>query len=396
MRNRRIILTLLLLFLLVSITNSLTPTWAAESQVLSKISYYKADLVAVLQQLAAECGYNLIVSPEVTGTVSIEMTQVTFEEALPLIIEGQNLVYHQEGRTIRVAKPGSLPTEKKTVGSFKVIYADPIQVVETIQKITGVQEISADKRIRVIMAYGDPETIDRIGQIIEVLDQRMKQVTMEVKVVEVSSSALRKLGAEWSIDNSSFDWGVARSGAELIIQMISSGHSWNVIFSNLATKGQARLVSSPSVAAVDGEKASILIGEKVPFETKDKDGNITITFIDVGVKLIFTPKIQQGDELVFDLITQVNSIGDKTGNSYIIGAREVSSKIQARIGETVFLGGLITQQERETLMKVPVLGDIFLLGKLFRRSDTTKEDTELIITITPKWNVPVILDQESK
>ena len=396
MRNRRIILTLLLLFLLVSITNSLTPTWAAESQVLSKISYYKADLVAVLQQLAAECGYNLIVSPEVTGTVSIEMTQVTFEEALPLIIEGQNLVYHQEGRTIRVAKPGSLPTEKKTVGSFKVIYADPIQVVETIQKITGVQEISADKRIRVIMAYGDPETIDRIGQIIEVLDQRMKQVTMEVKVVEVSSSALRKLGAEWSIDNSSFDWGVARSGAELIIQMISSGHSWNVIFSNLATKGQARLVSSPSVAAVDGEKASILIGEKVPFETKDKDGNITITFIDVGVKLIFTPKIQQGDELVFDLITQVNSIGEKTGNSYIIGAREVSSKIQARIGETVFLGGLITQQERETLMKVPVLGDIFLLGKLFRRSDTTKEDTELIITITPKWNVPVILDQESK
>lgn len=357
-----------------------------------RISFFKADLVAVLQQIAAECGYNVIISPEISGTVTLQMTNISYDQALKLIIQGQGLTYQQKGRDMIISKPGQLSTGEKMIGYFPLYYADPVKTAEAVQRLTGVQEISADSRTRTIMISGSPAAIDQVREVIAYLDRKMPQITMEVKVVEVSSTALKELGTELAFDNSYFDWGMASSGAELVIQMIKNGHNWGVLFTNLATKGKARLISSPSVSAMDGQEASILIGEKVPFETKDKDDNITVTFMDVGVKLIFTPRVQQGNEVFFDLKTQVNSLGEKTGNYYIIGAREVSSKIQARIGETVFLGGLITKEERETLSKVPGLGDLFLIGKLFQRKDKSKEDTELIITITPKWNESVILN----
>lgn len=357
-----------------------------------RISFFKADLVAVLQQLAAECGYNVIISPEVSGTVTLQMTHLTYDQALKLIIQGQGLTYQQKGRDMIIAKPGQLPSHDKIIENFPLHYADPAKTAEAIQRLTGIQEIAADLRTRTIMVSGSPAMMVKVRQVIDYLDRKMPQITMEVKVIEISSSALRELGSEMVYDNSYFNWGLASSGSELVIQMIRNGHNWGILFNNLATKGKARLISSPSVAAVDGQEASILIGEKVPFEIKDTENNITVTYMDVGIKLIFTPQVQQGDEVLFDLTTQVNSLKEKTGNYHIIGAREVSSKIQAKIGETVFLGGLITQKERETLSKVPGLGDLFLVGKLFQRKETSMEDTELIITITPRWNEAVTLN----
>lgn len=393
---KRLTLLLWMMLLILGISGSMgfadAPATHVSQKRIERISFYKADLAAVLQQIAAECGYNVIISPEITGVVTLQMTDVTYDQALKLIIQGQGLTYHQQDRDIIITKPGQLSIGEKLIAYFPLRYADPIKTAEAIQRLTGVQEISADTRTRTVMVSCSSDTMQRVRQVIGYLDRKMPQITMEVKVVEISSSALRELGAEWQIDDSYLDWGMASSGAELVVQMLKGGHSWGVLFKNLATKGKARLVSAPSVSAVDGEEAAILIGEKVPYETKDKDGNITITYLDVGIKLIFTPRVQNGDEVFFDLKTQVNSLGEKLGNTYLIGAREVNSKIQARIGETVFLGGLITQEERETLSKVPGLGDLFLIGKLFQRKEKSKEDTELIITITPKWNEAVTVN----
>jgi type II secretory pathway component HofQ len=106
------------------------------------------------------------------------------------------------------------------------------------------------------------------------------------------------------------------------------------------------------------------------------------------------------NEIGIDLKTQVSSLGniEKIGdvNYYIIGNREVKSKVQAKIGETIFLGGLITQAERESFQKIPFLGDLPVLGKMFQNKEKSKDEKELIITITPRWNQPVKLDLENK
>ena len=96
------------------------------------------------------------------------------------------------------------------------------------------------------------------------------------------------------------------------------------IFKNLITNGNARLVTSPSVSTVDGKEASILIGDKVPIEVSNVSGGVvttTVQYVEVGVKLIFTPLVQNDTELLIDLKTQVNSIGEKVGNAYIIIGR---------------------------------------------------------------------------
>ena len=388
----------LIIFLFIVLTLTCLPLEAAKKTVatgkevvLNTVNFYKADLVAVLQQLAADCGYNVIITPEVKGTVTIQLTKVTFEQVLKFIVDSQGLTYQQKGRNIFIGYPGQLPGDKKTIGYFHLYYAEPAQVVEILKKLVGNVEILADDRTRTIIVNCSSELMEKISEIIKSLDIKLPQITIEVKVVEVSVSALRKLGMEWEVDDSSINWGITSSGAELILNMISHGHSWSAIFKALSSQGKARLVTSPSVSTLDGKEATILIGNKVPVETKDSSGNTVVNYLEVGVKLSFTPRVQHGDEIAIDIKTQVNSLGEKVNNYYIIGAREVTSRIQAKNGETVFLGGLISQEERDSLMKVPVLGDLFLIGKLFQFNDRNKEQTELIISITPKWNDSVNL-----
>lgn len=361
-------------------------------EVLAQVSFYKADLAAVLQQLAGECGYNIIVTPEVQGTVTFRFQQVTFDEVLQYLMQSQSLSVERNGRNILVGKSGQLQSEKNNVAYFRIQYAEPLKLAEIIKKVLPETEIVADERTRTIVVQGSKASLEKVGAVLKSLDRKMDQITIEAKVVEVSVSALRRLGVEWQVDNNSMDWGLTSTGAELILNLIRGGKTWNVILNCLMSNGNARLVTAPSVSTVDGKPASILIGDKVPLETKDKEGNITVEYQEVGVKLSFTPWVQQTEEIRIDLATQVNSLGEKIGNYYTITAREVTSKLQARIGETIFIGGLISNEERDTLLKLPFLGDIPLLGKLFHHTEKTREETELIVTITPRWTHSVQLN----
>lgn len=357
---------------------------------LFNVSFFEADLVVVLQQLASDLGFNLITTPEVKGRVSLKLTEVSFEQVLKIIARSRGLIYQFEGRNIYVGVKGQSFDDQKIVGYFQINYAEPKQLAELVRKIIGkTEEINCDERTRTIIVNGSKDVIDKATGIIDSLDRKLPQITIEVKVIEISTSAVRELAMEWQTKHSSLNWGAASSGAELIIDMMAGGYNWNFIFRNLVTDGNARLVTSPSVSTVDGKEASILIGDKVPIEMSSTSGSVitsSVQYVEVGVKLIFTPKMQNENEILIDLKTQVNSIGEKSGNAYIIGAREVNSSIQAKIDETVFLGGLITQKERESISKVPGLGDLPLFGKLFQNKDKTTEETEIILTITPRWN----------
>jgi type II secretory pathway component GspD/PulD (secretin) len=403
MRQRRGLYILLLTMIVLVATMTLVEAAPSSSEVvLSKVSFFKADLVAVLQQLSAECGYNVIITPEVSGAVTIQLTNVTFEEALKFILQAQGLIYKREGSNFFIGKPGQFfGDQQKSIGYFHIYYGDTKQIGETLKKFFPRADVLADERTQTIIVNAPKETNDEIAALVRNLDQKMRQLTIDVKIIEVSISALRKLGVNWNIDGTGgtgLNWGLeTSSGSELILRMIDAGHAWSFIFKNLSSDGSVRLVTAPSVSTIDGKEASILIGDKIPVIKEITETTIsrtaTIEYIDVGVKLIFTPRIQQNDEVTIALKTQVNTLGEKdpTTGYYIIGAREVSTNVQAKLNETVFIGGLISQEEREKLMKIPILGNIFVIGTLFRHKEKVKTETELIITITPRWTTSINL-----
>jgi type IV pilus assembly protein PilQ len=363
------------------------PSASFDETVATKISFDKTDLLSALKQLALAAGYNLVASPDVHGDISITLTDVTYEQALKIIAQSRGYVCEQEGNCIYVGRPGQVLTDQNTVVFFPVYYADPKQVAELLKKIlnTGEQIIS-DDRSRMILVKGSQALREQVETIIGTLDRKMPQITVEVKVIAVSTTALQKMGMELARDNSSLNWAETSSGVQIILNMISNGHTWNVIFKNLLSHGQARLITSPSVSTMNGQEASIIIADKIPIETSDEDGNINVNYIDVGIKLVFTPFVQRDDELVIDLNTQVGSLGDKMGSSYKIISKEVKSRIQAKIGETVFLGGLISHEEQNSHQRIPKLADIPLFGKIFQNKENYSMDNELIITFTPRWN----------
>lgn len=373
---------------------------------LASVSFFKADLVAVLQQLASECGYNVIISPDVKGTVTVQFNQTTFEEVLNYIIQANGLVYYRDKNNFYISKSGQMPSDRKNTAYFHIYYSDPKSLAESLQKMLSGAEVIMDERSRTIVVSGSKDNIAFATELVKNLDRKPKQVTIEVKIVEVSVSALHQLGAQLKTSDVETKLGLSESASEIILNLITNGHSWNGIFNALAKDGKARLVTSPSISTTEGKEASILIGDKIPTITsreEDEDANkvtYEVTYQNVGVNLIFTPWLQMDEEIGIDLKTQVSTLGNIIPigeiDYYIIGTREVNSKIQAKIGETVFLGGLITQEERDSLQKIPFLGDLPLLGKVFQNKEKSKDEKELIITITPRWNQPVKLTSETK
>ncbi len=356
-------------------------------EVVTNISFEKADLVLSLQQLAAKAGFNLVITPDVKGEISIQLTNVSYIQAFKIIVQSYGYQCESEGNYLFIGKPGQVITNQNNITFFQIHYTDTKLLAEMLKKLLGVgDQIISDDRSRMIVVKGSKSLIEQVERVITTLDRKMPQITIEVKVIAVSTTAVRKMGMELQVDKSSLSWNETSSGASIIVNLIKKGVTWNTIFKNLISNGKARLISSPSVSTMNGQEASIIIADKIPIERSDEDGNISVDFVDVGIKLVFTPIVQNGNELVIDLNTQVSSLGDKMGSSYRIINKEVKSRIQASIGETVFLGGLISQEERESVAKIPKLGDIPVLGKIFQNTERSNTENELIITMTPSWN----------
>jgi len=360
---------------------------ASGEAVAARIDFVKEDLIKVLHFLSAMAGYDLVIAPDVSGEVTVSLTDISYKEALKIVVQSQGYVYEQESKIVYVQKPGQKATDQENIVFFKVHYGDPKALSELMARTLRAEgQIFCDERGRMIVVKGSKTLVQQVRTMLETLDKKMPQITVEVKVIAVSTTALRKIGMEVLKDEKNMlNWGETSSGVQIVLEMVKSGKNWNAIFKSMISNGQARLISAPSVSTMNGQESSIIIADQIPIETSDEDGNINVSYVDVGIKLLFTPVVQRGDELFIDLNTQVSSLGDKMGSSYKIINKEVKSRIQAKIGETVFLGGLISQEEQVNTSKVPLLGDIPIIRKIFSTEYKQRLDNELIVMLTPRW-----------
>src|SRR5437899_3150862 len=236
-----------------------------------------------------------------------------------------------------------------------------------------------------------------MADVLGTLDVRIPQVVIQVSVVEVNITAVRGLGL-WSGDTAAAAPGGIGFG-NVMLDSASRRLTFNLVSSTLlnfnlralVNEGKAKILTSPRIATLDGNKATIQLATRVPiFTTQTTQGvaTTTVSYIDVGVKLVTTPRVNTDNLITLSLTPEVSSLGTQeifSGQSaFRVNTRNADTTLAVPDGRTIVLGGLIDRSERATVLKVPLLGDIPILGELFRTTDTNAWETEVIFLITPQ------------
>ncbi|EGR0106799.1 general secretion pathway protein GspD [Vibrio vulnificus] len=214
-----------------------------------------------------------------------------------------------------------------------------------------------------------------------------EQINVKLTVAEVSSSFLTELGVSYA-DNGNTTGKFVNKLLDFTAQDIIA-----VITANGDDK-IGRVLAEPNLSVISGETASFLVGGEIPIAVRDEDG-ITISYKEYGVKLSMVAKVTDAENIRLSLFPEVSSIDEqnKTANGLInipaLRTRKAQTTVQLQDGQSFVLAGLLTSEERESLSKIPVLGDIPILGALFSHTSSSQTKTELIIVATVNLVDPV-------
>lgn len=371
----------------------------------------------VIRALTAKAGLNLIAdTPALDKTISnINLHNVPLSQCFALILKMGGLVGRRIQNTLYVTDETILAQRKLNeplVQSFRLGNAKPDDVATTLKTILGNDvKIVVDKRINSVLVIGDRQQIALAEQVIPTLDKALPQVMMDVKLVGISSILSRQLGVQYGFAQGKVGgaFGNTQAGApgnpgagdgETLFTFNALGDftaNFNARLNALIRESKARVLSNPRVAAQDNVSAHIEIADQVPivqtqFQGAQAGNNVTatqtVTFQPIGEILNITPHIDpEGGYVTMELKPEISVRGREVivnGNPVPeIQKRSVTTTMRVRDGESIVIGGLVRRTQSAGRSKVPVLGDIPILGALFTNWSNNEDDTEILIVVTP-------------
>ncbi len=340
-----------------------------------------------------------------------------------------------------------LDTPLERGGNTKVIYlkyakaADLVETLRGVGKIQGVKtkgkpaassnidkqlDIQADESTNALVITAPPALMRSLEAVIRQLDIRRSQVLVDAIIAEISEKKARELGVQWAfngigsngapVGGTNFDNTGGLSAASIIGGIASSAVpgftpgfivgggnvtdggqlKWGAVLQALAADTNANILSTPSITTLDNEEAEIVVGQNVPFVTGSFSntagagaGNTvnpfqTIRRQDVGLTLKIKPQINEGDAIMMEIEQEISSIAKSAAASDIItNKRSIKTKVLIQDGQVIVLGGLIEDRVTETEQKVPLLGDLPIIGALFRSTGVNREKSNLMVFIRP-------------
>lgn len=355
----------------------------------------------VLSALAKLCGFNLVTDASVQGTITLRLVDVTCEDALRYILEANNLAFRRLGRNIIIGSAEKLapPPEVPETIAYRLAYGDVNQIRAAVAAAVPGIRVAVDPRTNALLITGTTAQHQDVMKVLQTLDVKIPQVVIQVHAIEISSSVLRQLGLFGGLGNDLLNPAGVESFGRAIVDSAQNRISLSVVNSTLmffrlqalVTENNARILAAPRIATLDGNKASILLGSKEPIFTITTQGGVTTTtvsFIDVGVKMEVTPRVNADGVITLAIKPEVSAIaatvtGPGGQQAPRVTTRSADTILEVKDGQTLVLGGLINREERESLTKVPLLGDIPVLGELFRFRSTDTRESEVIFLITP-------------
>ncbi|MGV8833130.1 MAG: type II and III secretion system protein family protein [Devosia sp.] len=255
---------------------------------------------------------------------------------------------------------------------------------------------SMDKMLEIVAQYGSPAVINTVTLV------GGQQVNLEVRILEAQRDAGRQLGIKWGGSvggvNTTIGGGAsspAANAATFSSFMTSvlagvSGISLNATINALEAKSLVRTLAEPNLTTLSGVQASFLAGGQVPIRVADSSGNATLTYRDFGVRLVFTPIVLDGDRIQIHLTPEVSGIGGyTTGGDPIFNTRNLDATVELRDGQSFAVAGLMQNESNLSQEQLPWIGDVPILGALFKSSSFKKHDTELVVIVTPRLVQPL-------
>lgn len=370
------------------------------------LSFRNAAISVVLEALAHATGLNFVLDPDLPGDTrtTIFVKDAGLVQAIELLLRTNKLAKKMvDGDTVLVY--ANTPEKAKDyqellVKSFYLGSAEAKQVQQSLQTLLKLQDIVVDEKLNLLILRDTPGRLRLAERIVAMHDVPEPEVMLEVEVLEVSRSRLMDLGLQVPSQVTFSPLSAASSSSSLTLQDLQDlndsriGVGVGAVTLNLRREvGEANVLANPRIRAKNREKAQILIGDRVPVITTTTTATgfaaESVQYLDVGLKLEVVPTMNFGDDVLIKVGLEVSTLGREISSSsgsvaYQIGTRNASTTLQLRDGETQILAGLISDEERSSASRIPGLGDLPIVGRLFSSQRDNGSKTEIVLSITPR------------
>lgn len=337
------------------------------------------SLLEIFKDLSAEMGLNLIADPSLQNrSLYLELRNQEPEEIIKQIQQLVQISVEITEHSLVVGAVADEGTERLKV--YRLDYAEPDAARTALSMIVDVQRIQLDPERKSIIVRGTDAELAEVDLFLADFDQPLPQVVLEVWVQEIATEALQNLGVDWK-GMPSFQGGTAPVFFEL------DWESWDLILALrvLEEQGDAKLLANPQVTTLSGQTANIFVGDRVPVVLDSPDGTRTIEFLESGINLSVTPRISDDDYITILVQPEVSTFIWRADTEYPqIRTREAETTVRVRSGQPFVLGGLLQEQDNETIKQIPFLSQLPLLGKLFQWKESKQTQTEMTIFLIPR------------
>jgi len=433
--SKRNLVVILILVMIVSVA-SLSAQMRRDPTLDTKVTFNADDatLSSVLKALSRLSNTNIVLAVEQQSEgadkkdekrITINIKDVPIETAVSLVARSAGLAYRVVGNNTFVV--GQKQNIMEEVGQrTDIIYLnnlDAAKVSESLQK-SGLQ-ITPLEGQNALMVYGNPETFNDIEKLVKSIDTVQDQVEIRVRLIEISLNQAKKYGIDWSKLNhlttilaedpinstgaglpynysdvegylphgEMTDFGTVPdqqyfqriNGLEDIGHFSRQLTAFDVTIDWLLQNNAAKLLTDTRVTALNGELAKMHIGEEVPFVVTNTENDIQVERVEVGIMLEVTPKVNKDGNITMNISPEVSSVTELVGG-YVprTKVRRVTSAVTVPNEHKVIVGGLLNSSINQQTTKLPFLGDLPFVGKIFQHRYETVENTDLIIEITPR------------
>jgi type IV pilus assembly protein PilQ len=393
-------------------------------------------------------GLNVVLDPNVKGTLTIVLDEVPWDQALDIVLINNGLDKQLNGNVLRVATKDTLKKEAETARDLQkaqaeavapvtvtrvLSYAKASTVRDTLKKFLSARgDIFSDDRSNQLIIRDIPSNLPVLDNLMRQLDRKSQQVEIEARVVQASRSFSQDIGVQWGFAGTTTSGrtifgGTPQTGISpittgaglpqppLIATSTSSGSTGTGLPLNVnlpagaptsgfyfghrspnfavdlyitaaEAKGVGKLLSKPKVITQNNEKATVKQGTKIPIQTTINN-TISVQYIDAVLKLEVTPQITAEGTVFMDVLvenTQIDNGIPRVQGIPALDTQSAETKVLVADGGTVVIGGIIVTQQQTSITEVPVLGNLPVIGRLFREQSVTISSSELLFFLTPR------------
>lgn len=375
------------------------------------LEFRETQLRTVFEMLSKAAGINFVLDRDVKSDqkLSIFVRATSVEDLLKLLLATNGLDRKVLNENSVLIYPNTPAKQKDyrdlVVRSYYLANADAKQASAMVKAMVKTQDVFVDEKLNLLVVKDSPEVIRLADQLVRALDVAEPEVMLEVEVLEVARTRLQEIGVRYpgsvnlgAAPVTGAGGAVAAAAATQPIDgpMIFTTANPALVFNLRATVNQTNLLANPRIRVKNREKARIHIGDKVPVFTSTATANVgvstNVSYLDVGLKLDVESQVFLNDEVAIKVGLEVSNIietitvatGTGSTVAYRLGTRNTNTVLQLRDGETQILAGLISDEDRRSAARIPGLGDIPLLSRIFGSQTDNRVKSEIVLLITPR------------